>query len=70
MLPAKLAVVSNVAALPTCQKILHGLTLISTTRDAGVASRAVPILKMKRPVGLLVPSRVSCPVNVAVFAKQ
>ncbi len=70
MLPAKLAVVSSVAALPTCQKILHGFTLISTTRDPGVASRAVPILKIKMPLGSPVPSRVSCPVNVAVLAKQ
>jgi len=70
MLPAKLAVVSSVAALPTCQKILHGFTLISVTREPVIASRAVPILKIKMPLGSPVPSRVSCPVKVAVVAKQ
>ncbi len=69
--PAKLAVVSSVAALPTCQKILHGLTLMSVTREPGVASRAVPILKTKIPAPpRREPLSVSCPVNVAVVAKQ
>jgi hypothetical protein len=59
MVPTKVVVVSRVAELPTCQKILQAYApLVRRTVEPGAVMSVLPALKIKTPSPLSVSVRV------------